>query len=183
MSFPYPPLPAVDGLRILELLPGKFWEPLQGNLIPVPFSKKPQYIALSYMWADPDPRHAEIPAFAPESSPGMEAKHKQNDQTTVESKEEETTKPGEGATEQEVAVKPMDQHPSIKLNGHLLSIGHNAALAMRFIRSDRYVLPLWIDAICICQANVLERNSQVALMAFICKYRLSLFTPIRPVSK
>ena len=59
------------------------------------------------------------------------------------------------------------EHSVIRLNGHGLQIGLNAAKALRFLRSTKAPVPLWIDAICIDQNSITERNQQVALMAFI----------------
>jgi hypothetical protein len=64
-----------------------------------------------------------------------------------------------------VAQEPSP--PSISVNGSPLPIGHNLALALLHIRSTSHELTLWVDAICINQADIHERNSQVALMAFI----------------
>jgi hypothetical protein len=126
MPFSYPPLPSSDGLRILTLKPGTFWSRLEGSLESVAFSTKPEYMALSYTWADPDEEHAKIPC-----------------------------------------MKSEWENPAITINGCLLPLFHNLALALRFLRSASHPLRLWIDAICIDQANVAERNGQVALMAFI----------------
>ena len=54
-------------------------------------------------------------------------------------------------------------------NAGRLPISHNLALALRHLRSPTHALPIWADAVCINQADVSERNSQVALMSFIYK--------------
>ncbi|KAH8888502.1 hypothetical protein GQ53DRAFT_767550 [Thozetella sp. PMI_491] len=158
MVFPYPPLPAGDGLRILTLRPGAFWEPLAGDLVSVPFAAKPKYVALSYTWADPDQEHAGIPAMP----------------ILLESKnaEEKISQPSESKTsdfQEATAAAPITvrEKPSIILNGQPLSLFHNVTLALRFLRSPTHPLTLWVDAICIDQSSILERNAQVALMAFI----------------
>ncbi|KAF2113389.1 heterokaryon incompatibility protein-domain-containing protein, partial [Lophiotrema nucula] len=46
-----------------------------------------------------------------------------------------------------------------------LSIGENLESALRHLRDKKRVLPMWIDAICIDQHNVRERNHQVQLMS------------------
>lgn len=156
MEFQYPPLPPGDGLRVLTLFPGQFWDPLEGTLISVPFSKKPKYIALSYTWGDTDSHHAKIPAMPPPAVPAVS--------TGTETKG--------GATEP--ALPPPDAPapdpapaPYIALDGQVLALYHNAALALRFLRSATHALPLWLDAVCINQGSISERNAQVALMGFI----------------
>lgn len=137
MVISYPPLPPNDGLRLLTLQPGGFWDPLVGKLESVAFSAKPKYIAVSYTWADPDTEHANIP-----SMPGM------------------MPHLGPGT------IKKADK-PNIIIGGLRLRLFHNIALALRFLRSPNHPLALWVDAICIDQSNMDERNAQVALMAFI----------------
>jgi hypothetical protein len=53
------------------------------------------------------------------------------------------------------------------LNGESFLLQHNLCLALRFLRSPTHSFNLWIDAICINQTCIPERNVQVALMAFI----------------
>jgi hypothetical protein len=62
---------------------------------------------------------------------------------------------------------PQYPQHDIVVNGETLSIGHNL---WRFLRSARAAGedgPLWIDAICINQSNVAERNGQVSRMGQI----------------
>lgn len=151
-GFPYPPLPSNDGLRVLNLLPGDFWDPLTGKLESVPFSAKPRYIALSYTWADPDPDYARIPSM-PREEPVSVAIPATDSDTGDE------------------AALPVNKakRPHININAASLPLFHNLSLALRFLRSPTHSLPLWVDAICVDQANMDERNAQVALMAFIFK--------------
>jgi Heterokaryon incompatibility protein (HET) len=51
----------------------------------------------------------------------------------------------------------------VTCNGTVLEVGENLALALSSIRSMSN-LPLWVDQVCINQADVLERSSQVACM-------------------
>lgn len=59
---------------------------------------------------------------------------------------------------------------SINIHGHVVSVTSNLASALRDFRDHHYEfcklhsLPLWIDAICINQADTEERNQQVILM-------------------
>lgn len=149
MTFTHPPLPSSDGLRILTLSPGDFWDPLEATLESVPFSKKPKYIALSYTWANPDDDHAKISA-ALDATPAAPPP---------------PPDPSGAAT----APPPPPAPPQLVLgpSGQHLPLLHNAALALRFLRSPTHPLPLWLDAVCIDQGSIPERNAQVALMGFI----------------
>lgn len=50
------------------------------------------------------------------------------------------------------------------LDGRLIRIGRNAHDALRYLRKAKAGIDIWIDAICIDQADVQERSQQVALM-------------------
>lgn len=143
-NFTYPPLPSGDGLRVLTLSPGQFWDPLEGSLQSIPFSKKPKYLALSYTWGDPDSRHATFPAMPPR-----------------------LVRVADPQDSNEITMTEQTPEPYITLDGQDLPLHHNATLALRFLRSPTHPLPLWVDAVCIDQRSIPERNAQVALMAFI----------------
>lgn len=55
----------------------------------------------------------------------------------------------------------------ILLGDKYLEITDNLNMALRYIRSKRKTRILWVDAVCINQNNVIERNSQVQLMGQI----------------
>ncbi|KAJ4417738.1 hypothetical protein N0V82_006012 [Gnomoniopsis sp. IMI 355080] len=65
---------------------------------------------------------------------------------------------------------PSRSHKIIS-NGRELRITRNLEVALRHLRSHLgtsvEALPLWVDAICINQSNLLERNEQVAMMGRI----------------
>ena len=50
------------------------------------------------------------------------------------------------------------------LNGRVAEISENAHEALRYLRQAKKAIHLWIDAICINQADVRERSQQVSLM-------------------
>lgn len=56
---------------------------------------------------------------------------------------------------------------NILINGKLFAVGHNLWEALRDIRSSTDERILWIDAICIDQANIMERNEQLRIMPHI----------------
>jgi hypothetical protein len=53
---------------------------------------------------------------------------------------------------------------SMLLNGRLSKIGKSAHEALRYLRQAKKPIHVWIDTICINQADVKERNQQVPLM-------------------
>lgn len=55
----------------------------------------------------------------------------------------------------------------ILLNGQPFYVHHNLYLCLLHLRSPAYALNIWVDAICINQADADECNSQVAMMSFI----------------
>ncbi|KAI1392149.1 HET-domain-containing protein [Hypoxylon trugodes] len=55
----------------------------------------------------------------------------------------------------------------IKLDGRPFEVTRNLAAALRRLRAKRGFRFLWVDAVCINQADEQERNSQVALMGLI----------------
>lgn len=56
---------------------------------------------------------------------------------------------------------------SLTVNNEPLQVGRNLYLALLHLRSLTHSITLWIDAICINQADTNERNRQVSLMSFI----------------
>lgn len=59
---------------------------------------------------------------------------------------------------------PLD---SVLVNGRVLSVRKNVADLLRRLRTGDYTRTLWIDSICINQAQEAERSSQVRLMGDI----------------
>lgn len=60
----------------------------------------------------------------------------------------------------------------ITLNGHVIHINENLVSVFRHLRQPTKARVLWVDAVCIDQGNIQERNSQVSLMRdiyFQCK--------------
>ncbi|KAI1174965.1 heterokaryon incompatibility protein-domain-containing protein [Nemania sp. FL0916] len=140
-SFNYPPLTTEeDAIRVLKLEPGgHFSDPLVGTLTQVAFGERPKYVAISYTWGDPYPdRSWEL------SSSGRKPPKRKS---------------------------PMPKRKSITtsitVNTEPLQISCNLYLALRHLRSSTHSITLWVDAICINQADTDERNHQVSLMSFI----------------
>jgi hypothetical protein len=177
-KFPYPPLPVgVDALRILSVEPGDFSDPVVGTLTSVAFSSKPRYVALSYTWGDPYPDNATLPISSNEPSssphnPSESTSANPRSQTSISSeprvsasqaaRETIPTRFGAPSKSRESTQKAM-----ITMNGSPFPVHHNLYLALLHLRSSTLALPLWVDAICINQVNLSERNAQVAMMSFI----------------
>lgn len=55
----------------------------------------------------------------------------------------------------------------ITVNHQPFRVHRNLYLCLRHLRSTTHPLPLWVDAVCINQQDMEERNGQVAMMSFI----------------
>lgn len=166
--FEYPPLPpGKDGIRILNIEPGDFYDdPIVCTLTSVAFTSKPRYLALSYTWDDAFPHDRSLPtnkSMVPVPSScrnymawdGQVHVHRDyflSNQAALE-----------------VICKELKGNKAepITINGQPFAIHHNLHLSLLHLRSKKTPLPLWVDAVCINQANADERNAQVALMSFI----------------
>jgi hypothetical protein len=62
---------------------------------------------------------------------------------------------------------PVLPECQILLNGHSFNIRQNLWNALRYLRNENEERVLWIDALCINQGDVAERNHQVAQMGRI----------------
>lgn len=61
---------------------------------------------------------------------------------------------------------------SITMGGHIVEVRSNLEIALRYLRSQNETRTLWIDAVCINQEDIAERNAQVPRMYTIyCKAR------------
>ncbi|KAK4137845.1 hypothetical protein BT67DRAFT_439071 [Trichocladium antarcticum] len=169
-SFVHPPLPVgVDAIRILTVQPGDFYDPIDCTLAPAVFSTKPRYVALSYTWGLSYPDNAQLPTLPPEGSrPGRPSP------TPLDSRQEQPRTPPRSPVRPltqldgaQTRTRTMPATGPVAINGHAFALHHNLHLALLHLRSPTHPIPLWIDAICIDQTNVKERNAQVAIMSFI----------------
>ncbi|KAF3767826.1 HET-domain-containing protein, partial [Cryphonectria parasitica EP155] len=58
---------------------------------------------------------------------------------------------------------------NITVNGVPYQIQRNLYMALLYLRSSEHPFNIWVDAVCIDQSNIQERNAQVSLMSFIYK--------------
>ncbi|KAI1187504.1 heterokaryon incompatibility protein-domain-containing protein [Nemania serpens] len=145
MAFPYPCLPEGDAMRLLTIKAGGFSDQLEGDLVPIAFSAKPRYLALSYTWDDPTPNQSYYPEITKQMPRDLEGDNSKHHDKPVAHRREAT----------------------LALNGRAVPLKPNLALALRYLRSATHPLTLWVDAVCINQDDVDERNAQVALMTLI----------------
>ena len=180
-AVPYRSIDAETETRVLVLAPpvnGNNDDPLIGSLIHVRLETPPVYEALSYVWKnsiigslnniDPDSQ-----AFASVSNDlecGVSA-----------------VKGGTKATLKEISQDPLRQwslwqagftrpHGKIRVDGVDVEIGGELHSALKGLRrfwtstrsqKDRNGYTIWIDALCINQNDIEERNKQVSKMGHV----------------
>jgi hypothetical protein len=178
MPFVHPALPSdQDAIRILKIDPGDFSSPLAGTLTSVAFSDRPKYVALSYTWGHSYPDNLKLPISPIESRLSIPSPSSSPDRSPTR------LSPGprhrrSSSIDQRMAERlhrlglsppPVANNirGEIVLNGDALGIGNNLQLALLHLRSPIHILTIWVDAICINQADKIERNHQVSMMAFV----------------
>lgn len=72
---------------------------------------------------------------------------------------------------------------SIELQGHSVLVTRNLHEALVELRSTDAPLTLWVDALCINQSDIPERNAQVALMGTVYENATEVLVFIRPFKK
>ncbi|KAL2024433.1 hypothetical protein VTK56DRAFT_8244 [Thermocarpiscus australiensis] len=173
--FVYPPLLAGDdSIRILSVHPGDFYDPLLCSLKSVTFSRKPKYVALSYAWGVSYPDNARLPVAPPGDKPLRRPSEAMIEHPEGRGRASVKTLFGPLAPEAPLdaslpraATSSISTTASVSVNGQPFNIHHNLHLTLLHLRSPTHELPLWVDAICINQADVEERSAQVAIMSFI----------------
>ena len=108
----------------------------------------------------------------------MDSVSDENDNDDDNEDENDNDNENEDADEDEDADEPhyaaflyewgdSEQEHSITLNDKLFLIQHNLAECLLHLRHSQLRTCLWIDAICVCQADPEERGQQVSLMSAI----------------
>ncbi|KAI1245278.1 hypothetical protein MGN70_012168 [Eutypa lata] len=146
-SYTYSPLSQEKReIRLLKLYPGEAEDPLAGDLLTVSLNDRPVYDALSYVWGPPTPKYP----LRINSSAGL--------------------------------MRTL-RYPSTMLKGTThywyypekltstfhseIPIGPNLRQALHDLRSPESTMILWVDAICINQGDIHEREHQVGIMGSI----------------
>ncbi|EAQ88337.1 hypothetical protein CHGG_04956 [Chaetomium globosum CBS 148.51] len=168
-KYEYQPLNLPVETRILVLSPGQDDDPLTGTLLPMPIRCRDEpYTALSYCWNQSVMKDAP----PPDCRLICAVRTVREDGSTDDFLEE-------------YAFKDMLNHPLLRYNylrlggrlpqgvmlldGSPVTIGGELSSALRQLRDEHAPEPLriWVDALCIDQSNLAERNEHVQLMGQI----------------
>lgn len=68
-----------------------------------------------------------------------------------------------------------DTQESVVLNGQKMTIRRNLAEAIRVIRTNNTIVPIWVDALSINQSDLTERARQVPRMGVIYDFAVAVF--------
>jgi hypothetical protein len=138
--FPYRQLDeSKNEIRLLHIKPGVPGADIHCDLIHTSLGSCPVYKALSYTWGSSEPEHDDS-VLKDESVLGSKENDFNPNQSTLPSV------------------------PCVYIDGSLMSVTPNLGAALRRLRSVSDPVILWVDAICINQANIQERNAQVRKM-------------------
>lgn len=167
-DYPYRPLNLPTETRVLTVSPGKFGDPLICSLSHTSIASPDEpYEALSYCWSQSVMDKEKID---PDLIVQVAAYGKEDDGTLV----------SEGG---EIAFKDMLDHPYyganyIRMGGALpdaliliddepITVGGELYRALRHLRNDDEPRRIWVDALCINQYDIAERNDHVRIMGQI----------------
>lgn len=154
-GYKYFPLQQANETRLLRLEPAnEYNDPLVGSLIHVSLaSETPNYEALSYVWEDSSYPWTADYSWSPPAG------------IMFAIVSENIKKAEEDGTDLSPVISTSDGH--ILCDSQNIKIGSELHDALRRLRlPDRQRL-IWIDAICINQADIEERGSQVGIMGEI----------------
>jgi hypothetical protein len=147
-NYRYTPLQS-DEIRLVELLPGEFDDPIVVELSHETLlgSESPKYEALSYVWGSRvDSQDMQI----------------RGTWTTVDDSDDDVIDPLENLGGLDLG--------SEQVAPNRLSVTQNLETALRYLRTTDASRILWIDAICIDQSNLEERSAEVLRMGDIYKW-------------
>ena len=75
---------------------------------------------------------------------------------------------------------PQTSQVPVQINGVRACIGRSLDVALRYFRKAAWKMPLWVDAICINQADLAERSAQVCFMDDIYSCATGIFVSLGP---
>ncbi|KAF2681084.1 hypothetical protein K458DRAFT_310422 [Lentithecium fluviatile CBS 122367] len=164
-NYQYTPLPSPTSIRLLELVPSEDQRVVQCSLRAFELEDAPLFFALSYTWGNPLMRLKSTIAFPKNSHtlntvPNLSASDPDNGIFSQIYGEPESSK--------------SSRRHSVFCDGRIIKVTSNLKDALRMLASSitsQSPSPTyyWIDALCMDQQNILERNAQVAKMAEIFK--------------
>jgi hypothetical protein len=157
----YQPLALPHETRVLTILPGRFDDEIQCKLSHIKFESGETYDALSYCWGASVAHQLDLDAILCRMKVSSEG-------PTVEPI----------STVRDLLGDPEREWRYIKFGGHIpsgtilcdgleLTIGGELFRAMRYLRNEKTPLRIWIDAVCINQADMQERTEHVKIMGSI----------------
>ncbi|KAI9163675.1 HET-domain-containing protein [Paramyrothecium foliicola] len=150
-DFPYQELPTRTSIRLLKMLPGEqtfsdfgfFCPPVRCSVIVVDLDDNPAYDALSYTWGDPCTLYLSPADISPPEAWAARAFEIEIDGRAVS--------------------VTTNLYTALLALRHIISNQHDPRLS-RMPRSTGY---LWVDALCINQKDINEKNRQVTMMSRI----------------
>jgi hypothetical protein len=152
-TYKYEPLPTPTCIRLLELAPTAENNIIRCSLKTFELQESPSFRALSYTWGNSQVRIS--PAL--KDAPGMNSKRHAK------------------FTVGDVEMEQPRKH-SIICDGRLLKVTSNLRDALRMLANaiDMPHMPktpsyYWVDALCMNQSNIAERNDQVERMGDVYK--------------
>jgi hypothetical protein len=169
VPFKYTPL-ATDEIRLVAILTSpNFGQHIECSIKHTLRSSKPSYKALSYTWDAP---------YRATINTDRVSMHAESS-TAAEASSNESSIQGEpfykvtNLLDSNLILDPLSSPQSqptvhitvpILVNGCEFLVRENLWQALRHLRTHNDPLVIWIDAICIDQSNIPERNSQVSIM-------------------
>ncbi|KAF2471045.1 uncharacterized protein BDR25DRAFT_29912 [Lindgomyces ingoldianus] len=165
-NYQYDPLPSANYIRLLELVPSSD-KVVHCSLKPFELHRAPPFQSLSYTWGNP------LTSLSKSSSATSRTRrsHINGCISTTTHRDAKSPPPGRDLEDSERTRR----HPVI-CDGQIIKVTANLRDALRMLATSitskiEVATPkyFWIDALCVNQENIAERNSQVAKMAEIFK--------------
>lgn len=162
-AYKYKPLPSPTSIRLLELLPSEDRRVVRCSLKAFELEDVPPFRALSYTWGTP------LMRLKP-----MLSNERQIQAITLQSAKSTSHHDRNSLIYSESVSPGGTRRHSIICDGGIIKVTTNLKDALRMLASSVVSQHApsepsyyWIDALCMDQQNVLERNAQVAKMADI----------------
>ncbi|GKT45191.1 heterokaryon incompatibility protein 6, OR allele [Colletotrichum spaethianum] len=163
--YPYRPLNLPNETRILTIHPGKFADDIRCSISHLSIaSPEEPYEALSYCWSKGVDRN---PGVDPEEEIPWAVHGRDGNGNTVSESGKSKWKdlvdhPYQGETYIRMGGKMPDA--PLVCDGVEVTVGGELFRALRRIRKEDEALRIWVDALCINQKDIAERNEHVKIM-------------------
>lgn len=158
-NYVYQPLPSKNSIRLLELVPSTDKSRIRCSLETFELENAPTFKALSYTWG-----HSEITI----KRPSISARHvlaqcvSRHRDARLPDREDEVETIGRARRHRIICDDRL-----MKVTGNLRDALHMLGNSINMPLMPKTPTYYWVDALCVDQQNVLERNAQVARMADI----------------